>query len=101
VPQALIGKNQCTLLDFVSPGSVSLHQRRKEVIFLLNQFLHLSEENPASIYAEFNPKKPMVIFAAYIATLHDSVLTLERITEGAVYMTQDVLSRDFHLIGSM
>ena len=59
----------------MSPGrSVSLHQRRDEVNFLLNRFLHLSEEISASIYAEFNPKKLMIIFAAYIATYHDSVL---------------------------
>ena len=41
---------------------------------MLNQFLHLSEDNSASIYAEFNPKKLMIIFAAYTATYHDSVL---------------------------
>lgn len=67
-------EDQSALLDFVPPGSVSLHQRREEVEILLNQSLHLSEEIPASIYAEFNPKNPMIIFAAYMATYHDSVL---------------------------
>ena len=67
-------KKISALLDFVPPGSVSLHQRREEVEILLNQFLDLSEEFFVSIYAELNPKNPMIIFAAYIATYHDSVL---------------------------